>query len=355
MISSDSDRGPAHKVRRRQKKSLSSDSDVNNKVSRRKKNSLSSHSDKDVVLRSRRKKHKAYASSLLKLKNSRARKALHLDISDSESSLSDVNLRLELEERSSDNEFIAESDDGIYESFENEDNGNIDDLKAAFASLAADPQSCTIINNLNNSFHSMNTSESDDEDEILLTENEKLFLQLVAADNVQLVEELIVKNKNLVNVIDQNKRTALHIATMRGYTAIVELLLKQGIDPDLEDCLHFTALAHAAINKFSKCFKLLLEHTNMKKMKKSLKKHLNRVNLLHLLVMKCPIKSVQMDDLQDCLQILKMFDSRLYETFMYQEDDRLYIPLLAAIVDDQPQVCLLNCKTEVNVPIKLKN
>merc|ERR1711970_1686531 len=57
---------------------------------------------------------------------------------------------------------------------------------------------------------------------------------------------------------DEHKRTALHFAAAKGYTDVVQLLLRHGADPDQKDMLGNTALHLAACTNHVPVVTLLL-------------------------------------------------------------------------------------------------
>jgi len=55
-----------------------------------------------------------------------------------------------------------------------------------------------------------------------------------------------------VNAIDQNNETALHKAASGGYLEIIELLLKEGADPNIREMLGELAVEQALPRKAEK-------------------------------------------------------------------------------------------------------
>lgn len=77
------------------------------------------------------------------------------------------------------------------------------------------------------------------------TAKQEKLLMAVMTNNTELVQNLLEKGVN-ANATDDQSRSALHLATSRGYLAIVRLLLKHKADPNKQDTLKNTPLHLAA-------------------------------------------------------------------------------------------------------------
>lgn len=77
-------------------------------------------------------------------------------------------------------------------------------------------------------------------------------------NNTELLERILASNQTNVRSMDEHKRTALHFAAAKGYSEVVELLLRNGADPNQRDQLGNTALHLAACTNHVPVVTLLL-------------------------------------------------------------------------------------------------
>jgi len=85
----------------------------------------------------------------------------------------------------------------------------------------------------------------------------------VAVSNRDLtaVKSIVAQNKDLINqVVDSNRRTALHIACATGDVSIVEYLLCEGADIEAQDTYNETPLFSAVKKNQHSCVKFLLQN-----------------------------------------------------------------------------------------------
>lgn len=87
---------------------------------------------------------------------------------------------------------------------------------------------------------------------------EQRLLKSVALHNTEAVEELLQSGVS-ANSCDTQLRSALHIASTRGYADIVELLLKYGADANKRDIIENTPLHLAACTSNLKIITLLID------------------------------------------------------------------------------------------------
>lgn len=76
---------------------------------------------------------------------------------------------------------------------------------------------------------------------------------------LELVQDIISRGFNLDSV-GQSKRTALHVATGKGYELIVRLLLEAGAKYNLKDQCYWTPLQHAISGDHTWCLFYLIQH-----------------------------------------------------------------------------------------------
>ena len=77
----------------------------------------------------------------------------------------------------------------------------------------------------------------------------RILSNSAAGDQLQKFFERYPKAKEYVDLVDNKKRSALHIAASRGADDLVHLLLQQGANPNVQDCngntpLHLAACTH---------------------------------------------------------------------------------------------------------------
>jgi len=190
-------------------------------------------------------------------------------------------------------------------------------------------------------------SEDSSDDELLLDENEKLFFEAVKTNNPPAIE-LMLHNNSFINIYDDKKDTALHIATKAKFTNIVKLLLDNGAKPDMVNGgEQLTALSYAAINKDLECFEMLLKVTDLNFSDKSIQIGMDGKTLLHLLVENFN-NDVIIDSakLMKCLSILRQHDTKLFKKSLLSLDDDKSTPLVGAIKSGAFQVNVYYSGTE---------
>eukprot|EP00090_Calanus_glacialis_P022587 TRINITY_DN34861_c0_g1_i1.p1 TRINITY_DN34861_c0_g1~~TRINITY_DN34861_c0_g1_i1.p1 ORF type:complete len:406 (+),score=162.70 TRINITY_DN34861_c0_g1_i1:152-1369(+) len=78
-------------------------------------------------------------------------------------------------------------------------------------------------------------------------------------NNTDLVETLLTGHLASVKSVDEHKRSALHFAAAKGYSEVVEVLLRHGADPNQKDRLGNTAMHLAACTNHVPVVTLLLK------------------------------------------------------------------------------------------------
>ena len=91
-----------------------------------------------------------------------------------------------------------------------------------------------------------------------VAEMEYSLFHKAASGNLDKLKNLL-ESKVLINAVDYNERTALHLAAERGHASIIEYLLENGADHELEDIFGDTALDLAKIGKHFSSESILLE------------------------------------------------------------------------------------------------
>ncbi|VDP18940.1 unnamed protein product [Echinostoma caproni] len=71
-------------------------------------------------------------------------------------------------------------------------------------------------------------------------------------------------DSGLVNLLDDHKRTALHLATACGHGDVVQLLLAYQANPEIDDECGHSALTYARVQRLHFCLHLLTKHARLK-------------------------------------------------------------------------------------------
>lgn len=161
----------------------------------------------------------------------------------------------------------------------------------------------------------------------------------VLENNVPLVSKLIKEDPDCVYEIGYRKRTALHLAALEGKVELVKLLLYHGADRTAVDCYHLPAIAYA-LDGHPECVQLLLDHTNIKNIAKSMEKNLQGMNLLHFAIGETR-DGLNCRNRAKCLELLFSKDKKTSTKLLKQSDVRKFFPLVAAVFAGQHEVCNL--------------
>jgi ankyrin repeat protein len=94
---------------------------------------------------------------------------------------------------------------------------------------------------------------------------------MLAADSEDLVRKLLQKGANVDLQETEDEWTALHYACRNGNTNVLELLLQDGADTELRNCIGETPLEMAIDEKQKICAFILLDYGA--KVKESFRKH----------------------------------------------------------------------------------
>ena len=158
----------------------------------------------------------------------------------------------------------------------------------------------------------------------------------VLENNVPLVSKLIKEDPDCIYEIGYRKRTALHLAALEGKVELVKLLLYHGADRTAVDCYHLPAIAYA-LDGHPECVQLLLDHTNIKNVSKSMAKNLQEMNLLHFAIGETR-DGLNCHNRARCLELLFSKDKKTSTKLLQQSDVRKFFPLVAAVFAGQHEV-----------------
>lgn len=158
----------------------------------------------------------------------------------------------------------------------------------------------------------------------------------VLENDVPLVSKLIKEDPDCIYEIGYRKRTALHLAALEGKVELVKLLLYHGADRTAVDCYHLPAIAYA-LDGHPECVQLLLDHTNIKNVSKSMAKNLQEMNLLHFAIGETR-DGLNCHNRARCLELLFSKDKKTSTKLLQQSDVRKFFPLVAAVFAGQHEV-----------------
>lgn len=158
----------------------------------------------------------------------------------------------------------------------------------------------------------------------------------VLKNDVPLVSKLIKEDPDCIYEIGFRKRTALHLAALEGKVELVKLLLYHGADRTAVDCYHLPAIAYA-LDGHPECVQLLLDHTNIKSINKSMAKNLQEMNLLHFAIGETR-DGLNFHNRARCLELLFSKDKKTSTKLLQQSDVRKFSPLVAAVFAGQHEV-----------------
>ena len=179
----------------------------------------------------------------------------------------------------------------------------------------------------------MEESPTENEDhDILLDENEKSFFNALRTNNTELVD-VILQQHRFVNILDEDKNTPLHVATLLKHVDTVKVLIEHHAKPnELNANEQIPALAFAAINKDPECFKVLLDITDLQLCDKVLVEHMEGRSLVHLIVEDTSNgKIVDAGNIKLCLNLLQKHNEKYLKKCLSKLDDLQGTPLVAAI------------------------
>ncbi|XP_078351971.1 uncharacterized protein LOC144636654 isoform X2 [Oculina patagonica] len=175
----------------------------------------------------------------------------------------------------------------------------------------------------------------------------------VLENDVPLVNKLIKEDPDCVYEIGYRKRTALQLAALEGKVEVVKLLLDHGADQTAVDCYHLPAIAYA-LDGHPECVQLLLNHSNIKNISRSMAKNLQEMNLLHFAIGETR-DGLNCHDRAKCLELLFSKDKKFCTKLLGDSDARHFVPLLAAVFAGQHECVkvllkmgadVLACKTD---------
>ena len=231
------------------------------------------------------------------------------------------------EERESDRDFIVSSD-------EDED----DEFSAALSDN--DNKNDGVYNGDGGKVASharviMESSSEDDEKnafEISLDENELLFFKSVRDNDIETARSILTTHVNFVDILNEDKDTALHTATKLKHSELVKVLLECGAKPNTGNAEHQApALCYAAMNKDPKCFEILLKETDLLRCNDKIFRHLSGKNLLHIIVEDARTDIVEAARIAQCIEMLRKHDKLFFVRCLSKLDNDHSTPLVAAI------------------------
>merc|ERR1719228_912206 len=105
-----------------------------------------------------------------------------------------------------------------------------------------------------------NKNVPDDWNRLKASIAERKLKVAASTNNTELLERILSGEQGQANVrsVDEHKRSALHFASSKGYSEVVEILLRHGADPNQKDQLGNTALHLAACTNHVPVVTLLL-------------------------------------------------------------------------------------------------
>ena len=158
----------------------------------------------------------------------------------------------------------------------------------------------------------------------------------VLENDFELMSKLIKEDPDCVYELGYRKRTALHLAVTEDRVDVVKLLLDHGADRTALDCYHLPAIAYAA-DGHPECVQLLLDHTNVKNVNKSMRNNPQGMNLLHFAVGE-KRDGLEGDDRARCLELMYSHDKQVCSKLLEERDVRTFTPLVAAVYAGQHKV-----------------
>ena len=158
----------------------------------------------------------------------------------------------------------------------------------------------------------------------------------VLENDFELVSKLIKEDPDCVYELGYRRRTALHLAASEDRVDVVKLLLYHGADRTALDCYHLPAIAYAA-DGHPDCVQLLLDHTNVKNVSRSMRNNPQGMNLLHFAVGE-KRDGLEGNDRARCLELLYSHDKQVCSKLLEERDARTFTPLVAAVYAGQHKV-----------------
>eukprot|EP00111_Clytia_hemisphaerica_P008643 TCONS_00025264-protein len=202
----------------------------------------------------------------------------------------------------------------------------------------------------------LNASSDEELDELSLDENEKRFFEAVKSNELKVVDDML-STYRFINILDENKNNAIHLATKMKHLDMVKLLLKYHANPNaLNGLEQVPALYYAALNKDIACFKELFHITDIFKCNAAISEHHNGKTLLQVLVEQDVEQHFfDVGHLQQCIDVLRSSDEKSFRKMLRHRDKDASTPLVAALKTESFQGVRSLCQILVELQGEMVN
>ena len=184
-------------------------------------------------------------------------------------------------------------------------------------------------------------SDSEDDSEVKIEPSVKKLFSLVQNEtSIGSVKDTLKQNDIPINSKGEKGRTVLHLVSIKGNLELLEFFLQHNALPNVYDDYGLLPICYAALWKNVKCLKALLPVSDLSGMQRSLHKYMEGMSFLHVITLNGPKTDTdEEEDIKvECLQIVKDFNKKMYESMLSKVDSRGYSPIVAAISDGHVKV-----------------